>query len=75
MEYEKQDPFIVEQANEVKEWVTKCLKENVFPREDYNELCTVNLVAENMGQMIWETPENLAWPNFFGTEKINFNFL
>ena len=39
MDYEKQDPFIVEQTNEVKQWVTKCLKENVFPREDYKELC------------------------------------
>ena len=39
MDYEKQDSFIVEQANEVKQWVTKCLKENVFPREDYKELC------------------------------------
>ena len=31
--------------------------------------CTVNLVTENMGL---ETPENLAWPNFFGTGRISW---
>ena len=30
---------------------------------------TVNLVTENMGL---ETPENLAWPNFFGTGRISW---
>ena len=30
-------------------------------------LNTVNLVTENMGL---ETPENLAWPNFFGKGRI-----
>ena len=30
---------------------------------------TVNLVTENMGL---ETPENLAWPSFFGTGRISW---
>ena len=30
---------------------------------------TVNLATENRGL---ETPENLAWPNFFGTGRISW---
>ena len=45
--YDEQHSFIIEQANLVKEWVEKCLKENVFPREDYRELC--ELIAVFLG--------------------------
>ena len=31
--------FLARQATIVKTWITGCLKENTFPREDYLELC------------------------------------
>ncbi|KZR98007.1 Uncharacterized protein APZ42_006795, partial [Daphnia magna] len=44
LDYDELGPFMTSQANEVKEWVENCLKNNVFPREDYIELCELMAV-------------------------------
>lgn len=44
LDYDELNPFMTSQANEVKEWAGNCLKNDVFPREDYKELCELMAV-------------------------------
>ena len=44
-------------------------KDHRSPRRTHFYTYTVNLVTENMEL---ETPENLTWPNFFGTGRISW---
>lgn len=44
LDYDELDPFMTSQVNEVKKWVENCLKNNVFPEEDYKELCELMAV-------------------------------
>lgn len=48
------------QANEVKEWAGNCLKNNVFPREDYKELC--ELMAIFLGADLSTNPFSIRRP-------------
>jgi hypothetical protein len=48
------------QANEVKEWAGNCLKKNVFPREDYKELC--ELIAVFLGADLSTSQFNIRRP-------------
>lgn len=41
---DNQDPFIVSQTNEVKEWAENWFKKGVLPREDYKELCELIVI-------------------------------